>query len=253
MFSSEMGQMENAGLPRRVAFHRPDRPLVAQMSGTDGEPVRPPPELSQWDFIIKYQRGSENLLAGTLSRQPIPTCEISNQKDWYHRRKKVVEEDPKSHPEYTARDGRLFRNILHTLDFNDTDPGDQLKVCIPRVEQANILKEEHDEPTAGHLGLAKTLARLARQYYWPGMLRMAAKYVRTCASCQKHKVQQQAAAAVQPGKESQPSHKDDDGPKCHKKTSRSRTNTYQNWRSPITRHNTIQPDTQWTTQISAEN
>ena len=59
--------------------------------------------------------------------------------------------------------------------------------------EAKLLKEAHDKPTAGHLGLAKTLVRLARQYYWPGMLRMATKYVRTCASCQKHKAQQQAA------------------------------------------------------------
>ena len=98
---------------------------------------------------------------------------------------KIVEEDPEGHPEYTIRDGRLYRDILHTLYFNDTDPGNQWKICIPRGEQANILREAHDEPSAGHLGLAKTLVRLARQYYWTGMLRMAAKYVRTCVSCQK--------------------------------------------------------------------
>ena len=67
-------------------------------------------------------------------------------------------------------------------------------MCIPRGEQANILREAHDDPTAGHPGLAKTLIRLARQYYWPGMLRMSAKYVRTCFTCQKHKAQQQATA-----------------------------------------------------------
>ena len=54
----------------------------------------------------------------------------------------------------------------------------------------SILREAHDEPTAGHLGLAKTLVRLACQYYWPEMLRMATKYVRFCVSCQKHKAQQ---------------------------------------------------------------
>ena len=146
-------------------------------------------ELNQWDFTIKYRRGSDNLLDDTLSRQPIPICEILNQKDWYHRWKRVVEEDPAAHPEYIVRDGKLYRHILHTLNFNDTYPGDQWKVYIPRAEQANILREAHDQSTAGYLELAKTLVRLARQYYWPGMLRMVAKYVRTCASCQKHKVQ----------------------------------------------------------------
>ena len=164
------------------------------MDNPSGRLARWAMELSQWDFTIKYRRGSDNLLADTLSRQPIPTCVISNQKDWYHRRMNIVEEDPEANPEYTIKDGRLYRHILHTLDFNDTDPGEQWRVCIPRGEQANILKEAHDELTAGHLGLAKTLVHLARQYYWPGMLRMATKYVRTCDSCQRHKAQQQAPA-----------------------------------------------------------
>ena len=65
---------------------------------------------------------------------------------------------------------------------------------MPRVEQERVLRESDEEPTAGHLGIAKTLVRLSRQYYWPGMLRTAAKYVRGCLSCQKYKAQQQATA-----------------------------------------------------------
>ena len=39
---SEMGHMENAGSPRRVPFHRPDKTLVTHMAGTDGQLARPP-------------------------------------------------------------------------------------------------------------------------------------------------------------------------------------------------------------------
>ena len=106
----------------------------------------------------------------------------------------MVEEDAKAHSEYTIKNGRLYRLILHTLDFNEADPGIQWKICVPRAEQRRVLKAEHDEPVAGHLGRAKTLARLARKYFWPGMLRTAAKYVRTCPSCQRFKTQQRAPA-----------------------------------------------------------
>ena len=41
------------------------------------------------------------------------------------RRMRVIEEDPQAHLEYTVRDSRLYRYILYTLDFNDTDPGEQ--------------------------------------------------------------------------------------------------------------------------------
>ena len=83
---------------------------------------------------------------------------------------------------------------LHTLDFNDTDPGDEWKICVPLTEQERALREAHDEPTAGHLGIAKTLVRLSHKYYWPEILRTATKYVRSCLSCQKYKAQQQATA-----------------------------------------------------------
>jgi len=45
-----------------------------------------------------------------------------------------------------------------------------------------------DAPTAGHMGIAKTIARIAEFYYWPGMFRDIANYVRTCKNCQTHKV-----------------------------------------------------------------
>ena len=91
----------------------------------------------------------------------LPLC----QRDWHHHQKRVVKEDPEAHPENTVRDGRLYHHILHWLDFNDTNPGDQWKLRIPRFEQGNVLREAHDEPRAGHLGSAETLVRLARQYY----------------------------------------------------------------------------------------
>ena len=39
MFSREMGHMEDAGLPRRIPFCRPNRPFIAQMVGTNEQPV----------------------------------------------------------------------------------------------------------------------------------------------------------------------------------------------------------------------
>ena len=81
-----------------------------------------------------------------------------------------------------------------TLDLNDTNPDDQWKICVPRTEQERVLREAHDEPMAGHLGIAKTLVRLFHRYYRPRMLTRAAKYVRSCLSYQKYKAQQQATA-----------------------------------------------------------
>ena len=152
-------------------------------------------ELSQWDFDIEYRKGTENNVADALSRQPLEVCETNLPTDkWYDKMYKAVTEDPENNPEYCIRDKRLYRHILHTLDFKDTDPSDEWKICVAENERKRVLKENHDIPTAGHLGVAKTNARLAARYYWPGMFREATAYVRSCDNCQKHKSQQQLPA-----------------------------------------------------------
>jgi len=120
--------------------------------------------------------------------------ETARKTDWYQSRIKAVKAEVEQYPDHRIENGRLYRHILHTLDFNDTAEKQQWKVCVPSPEQERVLREAHDDPTAGHLGVAKTLVRLAKNYYWPGMLQIAAQYVRNCASCQK------ASQQLLPGK-----------------------------------------------------
>ena len=80
----------------------------------------------------------------------------------YQRRLQDVENDPTDNPEYRIQNGSLLRHVLHTLHFNEYGPEEEWKVCVPREEQQRIMKEVHDCPTAGHLGIAKTLSRLSR-------------------------------------------------------------------------------------------
>lgn len=49
------------------------------------------------------------------------------------------------------------------------------------------MEENHSRPTAGHQGIAKTIARIARRYYWPGMFRDTARFVRSCSVCRRFK------------------------------------------------------------------
>ena len=89
-------------------------------------------ELSQWDYKIQYRRGSENMVADALSRQPLPACDITTTNcDWYKRTLQEVGKNPRSHLEFCIRDEQLYRRVLHSLDFNDTDTSAELKLCIP--------------------------------------------------------------------------------------------------------------------------
>lgn len=141
--------------------------------------------LQQYDFEIRYRRGTLNNVADALSRSPLPaeTCaaNIAAVCPWYQQLYDAVRNRPDENPDYCIRDSRLYRHILHSLNKDDT--GDEWKICVPAHERPAILKKNHDAPTAGHLGIAKPISRLARAYYWPGMFRDAAKHVKTCESC----------------------------------------------------------------------
>jgi transposase InsO family protein len=50
-----------------------------------------------------------------------------------------------------------------------------------------ILSEAHELPLSGHMGTAKTLHRVQRQFYWPGLHIEVADWVGTCHKCQANK------------------------------------------------------------------
>lgn len=63
------------------------------------------------------------------------------------------------------------------------------RVFVPHdvLTRQELLRSYHDEPTAGHLGVHKTLNLLARYYYWDAMIKDVKDYVRTCPVCQRTK------------------------------------------------------------------
>jgi len=57
---------------------------------------------------------------------------------------------------------------------------EQWKECVVKDYRPEIFRANHDEATAEHLGIAKTIAGVAQQYYWPGMFQEIARYIQTC-------------------------------------------------------------------------
>jgi hypothetical protein len=52
----------------------------------------------------------------------------------------------------------------------------------------DILFNFHDHPYAGHLGIDKTYKKIIKRYFWPTTYKDIRKYVLSCLSCQKRKV-----------------------------------------------------------------
>ncbi|KMQ86825.1 reverse ribonuclease integrase [Lasius niger] len=154
-------------------------------------------ELQQYDVEVTYRRGVLNRVADALSRQPTSCAATPLRCKWYQRLLEEVNRDPARRPDYRVTDGRLLRHLLHSLDFKEHLTERQWKECVPQEQRTAIIHRYHDAPTAGHLGIAKTIARIAERFYWPGMFREIAGYVRASQNCQAHKADQVAPAGAQ--------------------------------------------------------
>ena len=72
-------------------------------------------------------------------------------------------------------------------------------VTSPLTSKQVIIKSRHNPPVYGHLGISKTTQLIERDYWWPKMKLDIANYVRGCAKCQWHKVNNRpTCAALQP-------------------------------------------------------
>ena len=69
------------------------------------------------------------------------------------------------------------------------DPaGDSVTVpVLPQPLRQQALQSSHDTPSAGHLGVDKTLHRLRHEAYWVSMAGDVETYCRQCTRCQQSK------------------------------------------------------------------
>lgn len=80
-----------------------------------------------------------------------------------------------------------------------------LRLCIPPSLIDQFLLACHDDVTAGHLGVTKTLDKIEKRFYWPGMRKQIIRYVLSCVDCQtKKRAQDRPAGYLTPIRSNQP-------------------------------------------------
>ncbi|CAI7742989.1 unnamed protein product [Closterium sp. NIES-54] len=72
------------------------------------------------------------------------------------------------------------------------------KIWVPNYPPLRqlLLEEFHDVLYAGHFGSNKTLAGIAKVYYWPHMAKDVQKFVTSCDTCQRMKSSKQKKARL---------------------------------------------------------
>ena len=103
--------------------------------------------------------------------------------EWYIRRREVVLASPNKFHGWKVVDGKLYKFRNNPLLEDLTDDLQARKLVVPKDKQQEVLREVHEKPEAGHLGVEKTYHRASNSYFWPGMYKDVNAYVRKCAKC----------------------------------------------------------------------
>ena len=171
--------------------------------------------MQEYDFTIVHRKGSANTNADALSRLPPPSCALTVALPHYSlpEFKKAKMLDPIISVVHKARLQssdvplyitfnrgilRRYKQLWKQLAIADgvlcptysLEPleGAVILPILPPSFQQEALTLSHDIPTAGHLGIDKTLDRLRRNAYWVSMARDVERYCRNCTICQKSKL-----------------------------------------------------------------
>lgn len=158
---------------------------LTNLSNPSGRLTRWAVTLSQYDFTIKHRKGSLNVVADALSRSvaDVSVLDVSTFRPdkWYNSMINTVEGNAEAYPTFRVQNGVLYKHVLshNPLNSNLTD----WKIVVPTANREEVLQKYHDDPTAGHFGVSKTLARVTELYYWPGVRRSVYRYVRKCQTC----------------------------------------------------------------------
>lgn len=81
-----------------------------------------------------------------------------------------------------VHNGILYRRWVDTNGSNH-----YLQLVLPKKLVPRVLDMLHNQPTAGHLGVDKTTAKVRSRFYWHGLYKDVAMHIAQCQDCAKRK------------------------------------------------------------------
>uniref|UniRef100_A0A670JYV5 Gypsy retrotransposon integrase-like protein 1 n=1 Tax=Podarcis muralis TaxID=64176 RepID=A0A670JYV5_PODMU len=173
--------------------------------------VRWAQEFSKFNFEIRYVPGKENVRADALSRKPEYSEGEGGPEVRY-----VIPEDRwvwggvlvgRQELAGLTRDDQYAQTKIREIRSTEENQGGlEVKdgalyykgaLYIPEGDlRGRILKQLHDNPTAGHFGQHKTMLLVTRQFWWPRVREDVKEYVHGCQRCQRAKGERAAPAGL---------------------------------------------------------
>lgn len=196
------------GAPIRICTdHQPLRWLMS-LKTPSGRLARWAMKIQSFDLNLEYTPGKSNVVADSLSRPVLPAAETDEacdvcpiSVDFPHQEPTALRaaqlEDPEvmkilkdfeeedDFSRWTDRGYYIAEGVLFRIDPDGDSEEPQL--VVPRTMREDLMKELHDAPTAGHLGVERTLKKMKERYYFPQMRQYVTQYLKACDLCQAFK------------------------------------------------------------------
>lgn len=158
--------------------------------------------LQAFDFTIEHRKGSENIVADTLSRmqveglvipvgRPVDLGDPEFCSEDYNNLRCQVEAKKDELPDIEVRGNVIYRRTEFRTGHDAVDLNNIWKVWVPEKLRSQLIVDAHVPPSAAHGGIDKTIDLLRRHYYWPGLSKEVRLYVGQCEICKETKAPNQ--------------------------------------------------------------
>ncbi|XP_076031117.1 uncharacterized protein LOC143019364 [Oratosquilla oratoria] len=79
---------------------------------------------------------------------------------------------------YVRKAGRMYRKVETSQEIKH-------QFIVPERYRQAVFKLGHEAALAGHMGYHKTLNRISKDFFWPGMATDISRWTKSCDTCQK--------------------------------------------------------------------
>ncbi|GBL79856.1 Transposon Tf2-6 polyprotein [Araneus ventricosus] len=188
--------------------HQPLKWLMS-IKSPSGRLARWALQIQSFNPKIEYTPGKANVLADMLSRptnlnEDVPCDIFAVSADSPVRKSKDIRQEQLKDEElkkiidcfensskdenfanWTSRGYLMNQGILYR--YSPEVETEEAQLVVPFQERERVLQQYHDVPTAGHYGAEGTYNKVASRYYFPGMRKYIAEYVKNCPDCNRYK------------------------------------------------------------------
>ena len=169
-------------------------------------------QLEEYDYTIIYREGKANTNADAMSRLPMyDEGEAVQAIDIIELSSSISMDEIRE----AQNDDKMVQSVLQILETGNRDEVNtrtlwpfidkldelfiddnilyrcvyegHIQLILPPALHDKVLRLLHHEPTGGHLGVNRTVARFEENFYWPGIQKIMSNYIRSCLTCEKFK------------------------------------------------------------------